>query len=787
MPFKKRSKRHDDDSSSDYSDTDDESIGNRKDQRYEKEIERLEKDNEFLEMENDRLKRKSISSEADHPQSESTGFLSFGVRKDEVWSKVNEVPYKRNKSTFFKFTSPESESHGDCYGCLMRSEESSRASSTKRAKKTVYCLSSIVHYILSETTEEDTPNTVTDTDEYESTSPSSSVQDKINFCKSCLNSQYFSAIQKYVSSPLHPFDSLSKSKEFVVQERSVLLQLCGSDAFFLEKIKKILDLIHMKNRKLMYLRQEDVGGEQEEKEVVVLHSFSSTVRTIDYRSGIYIGDVKISTLGENEVVIPDGKGTFHKNLDKLSKKPAVSYTGSWTNGLYHGYGELSCGKITYFGYFQNGVKHDRRAKVLFSGIEVFSGGFENDLRHGLGTSTSLCGKRKIHGSYHSGQKHGFFRSVHVSDGIEYTVQEMYRNNSLVNVENTVITYPQKKYTGSTSRGYPVLPHGKGTMMNQESGCTYTGSWESGKEHGRGRMEDEYKIYFGIWKEGCKEGMFEVVDKQSGEKEEVCFIKDRCINMSSEDCCFLEKEFWFEITVLSREKSCSSYSSLVTYKNIEKSFKGLYKGECKILKGSLTPHGKGSLHCFHRGIFTGDWYEGMIHGKGNFVSCGDTLGADVLEYTGEYSFGTMKGEGLLKYKNGSIFEGTMMDNSPKEGILNYSFCSFHPLNAKLKDIHDIDAQKRVDAKFSAIKVAYEEKVLQGYTKEFDVERALWRAEQERLPPRISYYKGEFEFHEFHGKGVIYDSWNNVVEEGDYDYGKLVNENLVLNDSDENYIF
>jgi hypothetical protein len=779
MPFKKRSKRHDDDSSSD---SDDDSLCNANDERYEKEIERLEKDNEFLEMENERLKRKG-ANEDEHSQSESSGFLTFGVRKDEVWSKVNEVPYKRNKSSFFKCTSPDAESHGDCYGCLMRSEESSRASSSKKVKKTVYCLSSVIHYILDGATKGDTLNTIS-TDEYELTSSTSSVHDKINFCKSCLNSQYFSAIQKYVSSPLRPFDSLSKSKEFVVQERSVLLQLCGSDAFLLEGIKKVLDMIHTKNRELVYLRQEGVGGEQEEKEVVVLHSFSSTVRTIDYRSGIYIGDVKITTCRGNEVVIPEGKGTFHKNLDKQSKKPVVSYSGSWTNGLYHGYGELSCGKMTYIGYFQNGVKHDRRAKVLFSGIEVFSGGFENDLRHGLGTSTSLCGKRKIHGSYHSGQKHGFFRSVHVSDGIEYTVQEMYRNNSLVNVENTVITYPQKKYTGSTSRGYPVLPHGKGTMMNQESGCTYTGSWESGKEHGRGRMEDEYKIYFGIWKEGCKEGMFEVVDKQSGEKEEVYFLKN--VDMSSEDC-FLEKEFWFEITVLSREKSCSSYSSLVTYKNIGKSFKGLFKGECKILKGSLTPHGKGSLHCFHRGIFTGDWYEGMIHGKGNFVSCGDTLGADVLEYTGEYSFGTMKGEGLLKYKNGSIFEGTMMDNSPKEGTLSYSLCSFHPLNAKLKDIYDKDAQERVDAKFSAIKVAYEEKVLQGYTKEFDVERARWRAEQERLPPRISHYKGEFEFHEFHGKGVVYDSWNNVVEEGDYDYGKLVTGSLILNDLDENYIF
>lgn len=762
---------HSEDEYSEYSDEEDDT--NKKDEK----IERLQKENQRLQQ------LKGVYDE-DGGQLETRGFHTFGMRKDEKWSAKNECSLKRNKTNFYNFPEFHTDSHGDCYGCLLRSETiSSSRNTSKRMKKPIYSLCSVVCYVLSEallvrakenTTSEDIVPGQTE---------------KIHFCKTCLDSRFYSAIQKYVSCTRlsHEFLSPSKFKEFVAKEKSPLLQLCNSDEFFTGEIDSILEEIRIRNvTYLFHQHEEEESIEKKDGKENDEENFSSkSVRTMEYRSGLYIGDVKILPLRS---ALPDGHGSFHWNLDGRSKKPALSYTGSWKNGLYHGYGELCCGKITYIGNFKDGKKHDPRAKVFFAGIEIFSGGFENDLRHGPGISTSLCGTRKTSGKFHHGQKHGIFSTNQNVDGVEMTVLVKFRENCIDETYQSTIVSMKTKYTGATTRSYPFLPHGNGTMVDEEKHTTYTGSWVHGKKCGKGRLEDEDSIYFGTWKEDLRDGHFAVVSKQSGEKEEMYFRKDMVIDIHSSDS--LTKEFWFEVTLLSHVQELFPFSSIISYRTVEKSCKGLYYGESKYVQDRLVPHGKGKIQLFGQGMYTGDWYEGMMHGKGTLIVSANALGAEVLEYTGDFHFGIMQGEGSFKYKNGSTFEGTVMDGSPNIGVLHYSVCSKHPLNDTLKAKYVEEVQKRVDAKYEAIKVAYEEKVqFHGYTKAFDEEKAHWRAEQERLSiPRVSHYQGEFLSHEFHGQGVLYDSWNNIIEEGRYDYGRLastVEEESTF--SDAHFIF
>jgi len=766
-----KKKYRDDDSEEEYSEySDEEDDTNKKDEK----IERLQKENQRLERE---LKEWKGTADTETGQC----FQSFGLRRDETWSKRNECSQKRNKISFYKFHDIHTESNENCYGCLMQSENSSsRSNPTKRTKKPVYSLSSVVCFVLSEALPE----------REESSDDLVTPNERIHFCKSCLDKQFYVAIQKYVTCTRlsHEFLSPSKFKEFIAKEKAPLLQLCNSDDFFIRKIDDVLEKIRIRNFDCFHVAEEasvHISPSYENEEIVC----NKSVRTIEYRSGLYIGEVKIiipnqNSVSSRETVLPDGQGTFHC----VTQKPVLSYTGSWKNGLYHGNGELRQGKMLYDGNFSNGKKHDSKARVFFAGIEIFSGGFQNDLRHGTGISTSLCGTRKTYGNYFQGQKHDFFTTTQNIDGVEMTVHIRYRDNRIDAAQPSTITYSQKKYTGVITLIYPFLPDGIGTMVDDEKGVTYTGSWKHGKKNGKGRLEEEDRFIFGTWKEDLREGHFEVIYKISGEKEDMYFSKDMLVFGDS----FMEREFWFEVKILSRVKETSPFSSLVSYRNEERSFRGLYRGESKEIYGNtatckIVPHGKGTLHSFGQGTYSGYWYEGDMHGKGTFLVSGDYLGEDVLEYTGEYFYGTMRGYGIFKYRNGSIYKGTVVDNSPSEGILYFSLYCRHPLNDELKVKHAGDAQRRVDEKYEAIKVAYESKVQHsGYKKDFDEEKARWRAEQERSPPRLSRYEGDFSFHEFHGKGTLFDSWNNIIQEGRYDYGKLVSADEDLS-KEEKYTY
>jgi len=62
-----------------------------------------------------------------------------------------------------------------------------------------------------------------------------------------------------------------------------------------------------------------------------------------------------------------------------------------------------------------------------------------------------------------------------------------------------------------------------------------------------------------------------------------------------------------------------------------------------------PHGKGTMH-YHGVKYTGQWQDGVMHGKGNLTF------EDGGVYDGDWQYGKKHGIGTLRYSNGSVFKG-----------------------------------------------------------------------------------------------------------------------------------
>ena len=794
MQSRSKRKRQDSDSENDNSDDEDqrdvfcdeEDTTNKTKEKFER-----------LEKQIKRLERKGTSQSSDDDDDVIYSFQTFGTKKDEKWSPDrNEASLKRNKTNFYHYHEPNTNSlsTGDCYGCLMISSSTSRSTSSDKKSKTVYSLSSVIYYLLGEIVEEEasqrTKEIVKEEEEVEIEGQSTK---NAHFCRNCLT-RYYSAIEQYVSCQNRSFEyaSYNKYKEFETKEKTPLLQLCNSDEYLVNRIDNVLEDIRKENEKRILRHTSTVDKGLQVKHDDGKEEVSDVKQSMSYRNGIYIGDVRIKTKwnvdGEktSEKSQPHGDhGSFHQTYGKGK----ISYTGKWKDGHYDGSGVLCSGDTIYDGQFKQGKRHDdtNLATLTVLGVKTFLGNFKNDLRHGVGTSYSLDQKRQTSGEYVNGQKKGTFTTTH-EDMQDLTIEKKY----CAGIEDTmgsIITNPQKSqtYTGAI-RGF--RPHGKGIMEDTSSGTTtFEGEWYHGKKNGKGKMEDENNIYIGNWSEDQRNGQFCLISKQSGVKKEVVFENDLILD--------LEKRFLHEVTLLRFEKH-GSFD-----RTVPKTSKGFYTGECKITSAdeytaiTYTPHGKGTWESFGNGRYTGEWREGLMHGKGTFLVNSCTLGANVSEYTGDFNVGKMQGIGTFTYMNGSVFKGSVVDNSPSEGRISYPLCSSHPLNEKLEREYSDNLRKLVDRKYNAILSEFSRKVEQGYKKEFDETRARLRAEKERdpsdpsdpshpsHPPRVSHYIGSFSFHKFHGYGILYDSCGNTIEEGYYYYGKL--GSTTEDDASENYCF
>lgn len=98
-------------------------------------------------------------------------------------------------------------------------------------------------------------------------------------------------------------------------------------------------------------------------------------------SGFYTGEVTKIKTEEGKFQIPHGTG----NLIESNLVAAISYSGSFYKGIFHGKGKLVTPNFTYEGDFAAGQKNGKGKLSYTSTKEEYNGDWSNDKRHGNGT------------------------------------------------------------------------------------------------------------------------------------------------------------------------------------------------------------------------------------------------------------------------------------------------------------------------------------------------------------------------------------------------------------------
>ena len=136
------------------------------------------------------------------------------------------------------------------------------------------------------------------------------------------------------------------------------------------------------------------------------------------------------------------------------------------------------------------------------------------------------------------------------------------------------------------------PHGKG-IMHYKNGDIYNGEWQNGKRHGIGTMTSGSRTYNGQWK------------------------NDQFVKASDTG---IDKKHY---------PDGSDYTG-------------------DLVNGKR--HGRGTMKFFNGNIYSGEWENDIISGKGTFTyKNGD-------KYVGEYKYGKRSGKGTFTFVNGSSYTG-----------------------------------------------------------------------------------------------------------------------------------
>ena len=67
----------------------------------------------------------------------------------------------------------------------------------------------------------------------------------------------------------------------------------------------------------------------------------------------------------------------------------------------------------------------------------------------------------------------------------------------------------------------------------------------------------------------------------------------------------------------------------------------------------TIHGNGIFKYSNGSIYTGGFHRGLKHGQGHYIS------SSGYEYDGEWLSGKQTGKAFIKYKNGDVYDGHVL--------------------------------------------------------------------------------------------------------------------------------
>lgn len=317
----------------------------------------------------------------------------------------------------------------------------------------------------------------------------------------------------------------------------------------------------------------------------------------------------------NKLKIKAVYGTVNKS-NIVSVNVDEQYVGSIENNVFEGYGIYIKKKEIYVGNFHKGLPHGRltfyRNKKVY-----YSGEWEAGLFHGKGTLY------KEDGTIKSGK---------------------WENGKLI---QTIVDseLSQGHYKGYVKKTYP---DGFG-IMKYKNGNKYQGSWKEGHYHGLGLLCQDRDSILGYWEKGKLIGntLYKTDD----------FIYDGGV---------------IDNVPTGIGKLVSSDGSSYSGTWVDGKRNGI--GDMLFTNGDTyfgewennEFHGSGKyIYNLHNSSYEGGWKNGLQDGKGYYRS-------PSFAYKGEWEKGWMNGEGILVFKNGDRYEGTIHENKIDGiGVYEYS--------------------------------------------------------------------------------------------------------------------
>lgn len=358
--------------------------------------------------------------------------------------------------------------------------------------------------------------------------------------------------------------------------------------------------------------------------VKVWLSSSDTQLTYCWEGGVFDsvahGRGVLTVLKDNLVVDQVYTEAFYGAIQKtdiVTVESAERYVGATENDLFEGYGAYVKGNEIYIGSFHEGKPNGfltlyRNSKVYYSGL------WRSGLFHGEGTLYKEDGTIKT-GEWDNGHLNQTFVDTQLAAG------------------------HYKGYVRNTQ------PDGSG-YMKYANGDEYQGAWKQGRYHGFGLLSQGRDSILGQWVDGKLTG-------------DALFRTDSLVYEGG----FVDN-IPTGVGVLSTADG-SYYSG--TWSDGKRSGVGdmlfangdTYSGDWK----DNEFHGVGKfIYAQLFSTYEGQWREGLPDGVGYYRS-------PSFAYRGEWDKGWMDGDGVLVFKNGDKYEGTVHENKI-DGVGVYEYAN-----------------------------------------------------------------------------------------------------------------
>ena len=379
----------------------------------------------------------------------------------------------------------------------------------------------------------------------------------------------------------------------------------------------------------------------------------------------YDDKTRLNYVGTTEDGRPSGRGV-------MLFKDGSNYTGEWRSGKQHGQGILTYPEndpfktISFEGLFENddfkygtmiwrsggryvgmfrNLKRNGNGTYYYPTGSVYVGEWKDDSQDGYGSLTYLDqdfhGRRRFEGQF----KHGLRSS------------------------GTLIFKNGEKYVGDFEGGSIT---GQGTYFYSD-GTKYVGEWLIGKRFGFGTLysSDGKKLNEGEWKDDA----YVENDNKPSENQATKYVGE-LVNGKRHGYGFLTfpgNDDFRRISFEGLFENDEYKNGTMLWKNGEK-YVGTFKNSKRHGHGT-TSYASGSQHI-------GEWSDDLQNGHGMFIysdndvydrktfdgeySNGKRLSGTLIfkngdEYVGNFSNGTITGQGTRKYSDGSKYVGEWLSN------------------------------------------------------------------------------------------------------------------------------